>query len=203
MSQAESSTSSSEARSEARSEAHPGATGRRALLGALGASLGLPLLAGCGFEPLNAPPSLGGGTADLGPELAAIRLGPTYGRSGQLLHQSLERRLAARDPSGPAPRYLLTTSISSASEAQGYRRDGSPSRFRLTMTAPWTLSTLSVPPQRIAAGTARAVDSFNLADLEFFSSVVSSEAAERRLVDRVAEDIALRLALAFRERPAA
>lgn len=195
MSQAESSISLS--------EPAQGGIARRGLLGALGASLGLPLLAGCGFQPLNAPSSPGAGTADIGPELAAIQLGPTYGRSGQLLHQSLERRFAARDRSGPAPRYLLTTSLLPAFEAQGYRRDGSPSRFRITMSAPWTLSTLSVPPQQIASGTARAVDSFNLVDLEFFSTVVSSEAAERRLVDRIAEDITLRLALAFRERPAA
>ncbi|WP_198380040.1 LPS assembly lipoprotein LptE [Roseomonas sp. KE2513] len=191
MSQAESSTSSSEARR--------GGIARRRLLAALGTST----LAGCGFHPLNAPPEPGEVATAVGPELAAIRIGPTYGRSGQLLHQGLERRLAARDRSAPAARYLLTTSVIPSYEAQGYRRDGSPSRFRITMSAPWTLSTLSVPPQQIATGTVRAMDSFNIVDLEFFSSTVSSEAAERRLVDRLAEDMTIRLALALRDRPAA
>jgi len=198
MSQAESSISSSEGPLPRQA---PG-LGRRGLMAALGASMGLPL-AGCGFRPLNAPPEPGDGRADIAPELAAILIGPTYGRSGQLLHQGLERRLAARDRSGPAARYLLTTFVQPAYEAQGYRRDGSPSRFRISMSAPWTLSTLSVPPQQIATGTVRAVDSVNLIDLEFFSSVVSTEAAERRLIDRLAEDLTIRLALVLRDRPAA
>ena len=199
MSQAVSSTSSSEPPLLA--GAAPGPS-RRGLLAALGASAGLPL-AGCGFHPLNAPPEPGDGRTAIGPELAAIRLGPTYGRNGQLLHQGLERRLVARDGGGPAARYLLTTYLLPSYEAQGYRRDGSPSRFRFTMSAPWTLATLSVPPQQIAAGTVRAVDAFNVVDLEFYSSTVSAEAAERRLVDRIAEDLTLRLALVLRDRPAA
>ncbi|MFC0386453.1 LPS assembly lipoprotein LptE [Muricoccus vinaceus] len=173
---------------------------RRGLLAALGAPA---VLAGCGFHPLNGPPVEGEGSAAVGSQLAAIRIGPTYSRPGQLLHQSLERRLAARDRSGPAARYLLTTSILPSYEAQGYRRDGSPSRIRIAMSVPWTLATLAVPPQQIATGTARAFDSFNVVDNEFFSSVVSSEAAERRLVDQIAEDITIRLALAFRDIPAA
>ncbi|WP_458094886.1 LPS assembly lipoprotein LptE [Roseomonas sp. WA12] len=185
MSQAASSTSSSEGRPT-----------RRLLLAGLAASLG-----GCGFRPLNGPPAAG--EADIAPQLAAVRLGRSFGRSGQLLHQALDRRLAARDRSGPPARYELVVSPSPAYEIQGYRRDGSPSRFRMVLTAPWTLQTLSVPPRPVANGVVRAIDSYNFIDNEFFASLVSSEAAERRLVEQVAEEVVLRLAMAFRDNPAA
>jgi hypothetical protein len=169
---------------------------RRLLLAGLAAPL-----AGCGFRPLNGPPAAG--EVDTAPQLAAIRVGRTVGRGGQLMHQALERRLAARDRTGPAARYELTVAPQTAYEAQGYRRDGAPSRFRMTMTAPWTLNTLSVPPRQIATGTARAFDNYNFLDNEFYASLLSSEAAERRLVEQVAEDLVLRLTLAFRENPTA
>ena len=184
MSLAASSTSSSE----------PPALHRRGLLGiALAATL-----AGCGFRAANLPPEPGTGQ-DPAPELAAIRLGPTYGRNGQLLHQALERRLAARDRAVTAKRYELTLSILPAFEAQGYRRDGTPTRTRMTLSVPWTLKALGGAERAVASGNARAFDSFNLVDNEFFSSVLSSAEAERRLVEQVADDIVLRLALALRE----
>jgi hypothetical protein len=190
MSQAASSTSLSDPGMPARP------LGRRLLLAGLAAPL-----AGCGFRPLNGPPAPGEAAA--APELAAVRIGRTVNRTGQLLHQALERRLAAGDRSSPAARYELTVSALPAYEAQGYRRDGAPSRFRMTMTAPWTLQTLSVPPRPVAAGTARAFDSYNFLDSEFYASLLSSEAAERRLVEQIAEDIVLRLTLAFRGNPTA
>jgi len=174
--------------------------GRRALLAALALPLAAPL-AGCGFRPLNAPPDEG--EPDIAPALAAVRLGPTYGRSGQLLHQALDRRLVARNREAVAARYELTVSALPAYEAQGYRRDGSPTRIRLTMTAPWTLQTIAVPARPVASGTARALDAANNVDNEFFALNLSFETAERRLVEQLAEDIVLRLALALREgRPA-
>ncbi|MFH5923301.1 LPS assembly lipoprotein LptE [Roseomonas xinghualingensis] len=190
MSQAASSTLSSDMRRKA--------LARRGLLAGLGT-----MLAGCGFRPLNAPPSADDFSADTGRQLAAVRIGRTYGRSGQLLHQSLVRRLTARDPSALAARYELTVSLLPAFEAQGYRRDGSVSRIRMTMTAPWTLQTIGVPPKPVAAGTSRAFDSYNIVDNEYFASVLSSEEAERRLVDMVAEDIVTRLAITFHENPTA
>ncbi|MBP0494310.1 LPS assembly lipoprotein LptE [Pararoseomonas indoligenes] len=171
---------------------------RRALLAALAAPLGL---AGCGFRPLYGPPAAG--ETDTAPELAAIRLGRTYGRTGQILHQALERRLAARDRSGPAARYELALAPQLAIESQGYRRDGTPTRFRMVMTTTYTLSTLSIPARAVATGSARAIDSYNTIDNEYFASIVSSEEAQRRMAEQVAEDIVLRLTLALRGNPAA
>ena len=87
MSQAASSTSSSE---------RP-VVARRLLLAGLAGSL-----AGCGFRPLNGPPAAG--EADIAPELAAVRIGRTFARTAQLLHQALHWRLTPQNRSAPAPR---------------------------------------------------------------------------------------------------
>jgi len=190
MSQAASSTSSSDR----------GMPRRRLLLAGLVPALvpGLALT-GCGFRPLNAPPEPG--EVGIAPQLAAVRVGRLYNRSGQLLHQALERRLAARDNSAPAARYELTVTPNPSIEAQGYRTDGSPSRFRVVLNAPWTLSAMGAPPRPIANGSVRAVDSYNFVDSEYFASLLSSEAAERRLAEQAAEQIVLRLAIVFRDNP--
>ncbi|MBP0444712.1 hypothetical protein J8J14_07940 [Roseomonas sp. SSH11] len=169
---------------------------RSLLLAGLAASLG-----GCGFRPLYGPSEAG--QPAIAPQLASVRVGRLTNRTGQLLHQALERRLAAADRSGPAARYELTVVPQTAYEAQGYRRDGAPSRFRMVMTAPWTLQTIGVPPRPVANGNARAIDAYNYLDNEYFASLLSSEAAERRLVEQVAQDIVTRLAIAFRENPPA
>ena len=166
------------------------------LLGGLAAGLG-----GCGFTPLYAPPEPG--QRDVPKELAAVRVGRTFGRVGQMLHQRLEARLAARDRSAPAALYELTVAPQMSIEVQGFRKDGSPSRFRMVMTSPWTLNTLSVPPRPVAKGTARALDDYNTIDNEFFASILSSETAQARMVEKLADDIVLRLTLAMRDLPPA
>jgi len=188
MSQAASSTSSSDR----------GMPRRRLLLGALVPALPLGL-AGCGFRPLNGPPAPG--EVAIAPQLAAVRIGRLYNRSGQLLYQALERRLAARDNSAPAARYELTVTPNPSIEAQGYRPDGTPSRFRMVLNTPWALQALGAPPRPIASGSARAVDSYNFTDSEYYASLLSSEAAERRLADQAAEEIVMRLAIVFRDNP--
>jgi LPS-assembly lipoprotein len=196
MSQAASSISSFEDRAPARPDGQ--VLTRRGLLSA-GAALAL---SGCGFRPLNAPVAAADSPDDVAVQLAAVRVGLVPERNGQLLRRALESRLAARNRTSPAARYELRVTLLPGSEAQGYRRDGSPSRVRTTITAPWTLSTLSVPPEQVITGTARAIDAYNIPDNEFFAAIASAEAADRRMIDRVAEDIILRLTLAFRERPA-
>jgi LPS-assembly lipoprotein len=197
MSQAVSSTSSFDT-----APRRARAIGRRSLLAGLATALAAPL-AGCGFRPLNLPPEPGEVGSDVAAQLAAIRLGRTYGRNGQIIHQALQRRLAPGKASATAARYELNVTLLPSYEAQGYRPTGAISRVRMVMNSNWTLQTLSVPPRQVATGTARAIDSYNVVDNEYFASVVSSEAAERRLVEQIAEDITTRLAILFRETPAA
>src|SRR4051794_24538649 len=94
MSRAVSSISSSRAMPVERigTSAAPGsaaACSRRGLLG-----LGLLGLSGCGFRPLYGPVTAADGTESaLTDELAAVRVGPIYERTGQLLRRNLQRRL--------------------------------------------------------------------------------------------------------------
>lgn len=158
-------------------------------------------VAGCGFRPVYGPPSPSSTDPTLGTELAAIIVGNIPERFGQLLRRDLERRLDPRN-SGRAARYLLQAAVSFNVDSIGYRRDGTVSRQRYTATGTWALSTLSVPPERVAGSTipVRAIDSYNIPDLQFFAADSSREALERRLAETVGEEITRQLVLALRQR---
>ena len=130
---------------------------------------GLLGLAGCGFRPLYAPVTAeDGGSADIRDELAAVRVANIPERSGQLLRRDLQRRTITR--------------------------------LRYIATGNWALATLSVPPRQIAASAIppRALDSFNIPDLQFFAADSARDAMEARLVDELAETIFRRVALELR-----
>ena len=172
---------------------------RRGLVAAL--ALGLP---GCGFRPLYAPITAADGSeGDLRDELAAVRIGDLYDRSGQLLRRDLQRRFEGSRP-GMAARYALQVSVSYGSEVLGYRRDGAITRLRTTATGRWTLSTLAVPPVQIAASAIpyRTLDSFNIPDLQFFAADSARDAMERRLVEQLSEEIYRQVAMELRRRKA-
>ena len=169
---------------------------RRAALG-LGGLLGL---AGCGFRPLYAPVTTeDGGASDIRDDLAAVRVGNIPERSGQLLRRDLQRRFEGTRLGVPA-RYALQVAVTYAVEPLGYRRDGTITRLRYIANGTWSLATLSVPPRQIAASSipARALDSFNIPDLQFFAADSARDAMEQRLVDQLAEDIFHRVALELR-----
>jgi LPS-assembly lipoprotein len=169
---------------------------RRALL-ALGGALGL---SGCGFRPLYAPITAeDGGTADIRDDLAAVRVGNVPERSGQLLRRDLQRRFEGVRLGVPA-RYTLQVAVTYAAEPLGYRRDGTITRLRYTASGIWSLATLSVPPRQIAASSlpSRAIDAFNIPDLQFFAADSARDAMEGRLVDQLAEEIFRRVAMELR-----
>jgi LPS-assembly lipoprotein len=165
-----------------RAEHGAACTARRALFGLL-------LLSGCGFRPLYGPRP-DGATA---PGLDAVRVGLIPERNGQLLRRELEERLGSRG--GNAARYDLRVGLAYGVELQGFARDGTPSRVRITATANWFLYDLNVPPRLIANGMDRAFDAYNIPENQFFSADTSRDATERRLVEQLAEDIARRLAV--------
>ncbi len=172
---------------------------RRGLVASL--LLGLP---GCGFRPLHGPiVGADGSESDLRDELAAVRIGPLYERSGQLLRRNLQRRFEGSAP-GLAARYVLQVSVSYGAEVLGYRRDGAITRLRYTATGGWTLSTLAVPPQQIAASAIpyRTLDSFNIPDLQFFAADAARDAMERRLGEQLSEEIYRQVAMELRRRKA-
>lgn len=170
----------------------PAVTRRQLLV--LGAALALP---GCGWRPLYA--TGGAGDADAQRELAAVRVALIPERNGQILRRSLEQRLVSQ---GTAARYDLHATINFGVDIQGYRRDGTPSRVRYTATAAWQLFTLETPPRSLTRGTEQTFDAYNIPENQFFASDISREAAERRMMEQLAEDMTRRLAVWFAGRQA-
>ena len=171
---------------------------RRSLLGAAG----LLGLSACGFRPLYGPVTAADGSeSDLAAELAAVRVGPIYERTGQILRRNLQRRMEDSVPGTPA-RYQLNVSYVPGVEVLGYRRDGAVTRVRYTVTGSWDLTTLSVPPRPVANSAIpfRTIDSFNIPDLQFFSADSARDALESRVVDQLAEEVARQVTLALRRR---
>lgn len=163
--------------------------------GRRGALLGLLGLAGCGFRPMHgARPD---GPAQQG--LETIQVGLITERNGQLLRRQLEARLASRGTAVPA--YDLRVGLSYGVDLQGFARDGTPSRVRMTATANWFLYQAGAAPRLVASGVERAFDAYNVPENQFFSADTSRDATERRLIDQLAEGIVMRLAVRFENGP--
>lgn len=168
---------------------------RRGLLAVAGTA------SACGFRPLYGPEATSGETGDLQQELAAVRVGGIPDRFGQVLRRELERRFEGAAP-GTAARYALAVEVSFGAEPLGYRRDGAITRLRYTASGQWVLSTLAVPPQRVAASAIpfRTLDSFNIPDLQFFAADSARDAMELRLADVISEEVTRQVAMALRRR---
>ncbi len=173
----------------------PGALRRRNLIG-LPALLAL---AGCGFTPLYGRRGDAPGPAEAGLGLTDVALIPE--RTGQLLRQDLQ----ARFDHGNAPaakRYQLVVSFSINSEGLGIAPDTTTTRVRFTGRAQWTLRRLDPTGATLVTGAARAVDSLNTFDQQYFAQDIESQTVERRIIREVASEITEQLALWFRKHPA-
>jgi LPS-assembly lipoprotein len=168
---------------------------RRDLLVAAGAG---SILAGCGFRPLYAP-AAGGAAGAAQTDLAAVAVPNLPERGGQLMREALQARL---DPGNMAlaKRYELSVGFGVATEGIGILPDSSVTRNRLIGTASWILQALDPARTRLAGGNARAVDGYDVIDNQFFASVLESETLQRRLADRLAEQIVLQVAAYFDHR---
>ncbi|MBN8899053.1 MAG: hypothetical protein J0H35_12855, partial [Rhodospirillales bacterium] len=101
---------------------------RRRLL--LGAAM-LPL-AGCGFQPVYMP-TASGKPGPAARELSAINVGIIPDRSGQLLRQALQARLA--DDGGTPQHYDLAVSFGIVSDVIGIQANNLATRVRLIGSA--------------------------------------------------------------------
>lgn len=166
---------------------------RTGLLGALG------LLGGCGFRPIYAEgvPDAAGG--DIAAELAATRVALIPDRQGQMLREALNRRLGNR--AGRPAQHELRVAISISREAVGVRQDETASRLRASAVAAYTLAPLpSGAP--LTTGRSYAADAFNIVTNQYFASQLSGEQVDRRLTERLAEDIVAQLAAFYARRAA-
>jgi LPS-assembly lipoprotein len=169
---------------------------RRALL-LLGASTAM---AGCGFQPVYMPTASGqAGPAER--DLAAIYVTPMGERPGMLMRQALLDRFAG-DGSIVEHRYDLTVSYSTTGTVLGIQPNSTATRVRMIGYASWDLTAADPGRTRLLNGTARAVDSLNALDSQFFVSGLQVEVIQKRLAEALADQIALQLAAYFRKRAA-
>ncbi|MGG5810779.1 LPS assembly lipoprotein LptE [Falsiroseomonas sp. CW058] len=177
---------------------HAALSGRRAWLrGAAGmVALGA---GGCGFRPLHGEGGVAGAESPaVAQELAATRVSLIPERFGQLLRRGLQQRLGTGVGGPQVARWELRVGPSIQTEGLGVQRDGAVSRVRYVATANWWLVRLSTPPETVANGFERAIEAFNVPPNQFFASDSSRDAAERRLAEMLAEEVATRVAIRFR-----
>jgi LPS-assembly lipoprotein len=163
----------------------------------LGLALGAPL-AGCGFQPVYMPTASGKpGVAQR--ELAAIYVNIIGDRPGQLLRQALQARLE-RGATGVAQQYALSVSYGIGGEGIAIQPDNTSSYTRLVARATWYLNAEDPARTPLTHGTARAADSYNILDEQYFAADQENDFAAVRLADAVADQITLQLAAFFRHR---
>ena len=167
---------------------------RRGLLGALG----LVPLAGCGFQPVYRR-TASGNPGPAARELAAINVVLIPDRPGQLLRQALQQRFYGA--SGEAtPQYDLGVFYWIAGEGLAVLPDNTNTLTRLIARANWTLNARDPGHTHVTDGSARAMESVNVFDAQYFAGDLETEQATARLAEQVADQITLRLATFFRAR---
>ncbi len=151
----------------------------------------------CGFRPLHGPqPAAEAATArpTAAEQLARTRILRLANREGQRLHNLLRDRL---NPAGPPrePAYDLALTLTSTIQKLGIRKDETASRANLILNARYTLK-LAKLDSVVARGRVRSVNSYNILD-EFFATTVTQDDALKRGLREIANSIALRLAIHF------
>ena len=154
------------------------------------------VLAGCGFQPVYMP-SAEGTIGVSRRELAAIYVPIIPDRPGQLLRQALQQRFAGADGAG-TPRYNLNVSYWIAGQGLGILPDNTATYLRLSGNANWALVSHNPPPTPITSGYSRVADDVDIFQNQYFGADLETSAAYRRIAEAMADQIALRLAVFFR-----
>jgi hypothetical protein len=152
----------------------------------------------CGFHPVYLPTGDGPGPQA---GLAAIDVKPIYERPGQILREALLGRFGTEP--GAKRKFDLQVSFWISGEAQGVLNFTQPTRIRLVANTTWTLLSRDAKPIKLAEGSDRLVDGFDIFDTQYFASDLDNEHVQRRLAEATAERITLRLAMWFHQHPSA
>lgn len=155
--------------------------------------LALPLLGGCGFEPLYGDQR---GGSVMGP-LAEVEIAPIQERVGQEIRNRLIDRM--RSPSrAPAVKYRLLVSTSSNRADYGVARETAPTFSSVSLVARYSLLDAS-SGVLLTNNAAIAIVNFS-STTSPFSTLVGDDDARRRAAEQVADTIVNQLALYFQNR---
>lgn len=167
---------------------------RRAILSAVAT---VPL-AGCGFQPVYMRAASGKpGPAQR--ELQTIHVNLIPERPGQLLRQALQQRLHGTEESGNWD-YDLGVIFWITGEGIAVLPDTTSTSTRMTAHASWVLLARDAAHTPVTSGSARALESYNTFDSQYFNNDLENQQVTRQLADQVADQITLRLATFFRAR---
>jgi LPS-assembly lipoprotein len=140
-------------------------------------------LAGCGFTPLYAAPSVVS-------NLASIDVDAPQGRAGFLMRQHLDDAFG-KNRAGPAA-YKMQLALSETRYARGTRTDNVATRYEYVLTANYTLA--SLPSGALAKkGQVRVELTYDSAD-QPYASIAAQQDAEDRATEEAARRIQLELA---------
>ncbi|GAA0304938.1 LPS assembly lipoprotein LptE [Sphingomonas oligophenolica] len=150
-------------------------------------------LAGCGLHPLYS----GGSSGVVATTLTRIEVAPIAGKTGWLMTNALNDRLAA---GGAAPLYRLEVKLDDRIIGLGARRDDSVSRERRTLRARFQLIELAHGSVLLdaTAGSDAGIDVVN----SEYATIAAENTALERLSGIVADQIVSRVAL-YAQRTAA
>jgi len=150
-------------------------------------------LSGCGLHPLYS----GGSSGVVATTLTRIQVAPIEGKSGWLMTNALNDRLAA---DGAAPLYRLEVKLDDKIIGLGVRADDSVSRERRSLRARYQLIDLAHGTVLLdaTAGSDAGIDVVN----SEYATIAAENTALERLSGIVAEQIVSRVAL-YAQRTAA
>lgn len=161
---------------------------RRLLAQFLPLSLGLPLLAGCGWEPLYADPQTGKASG----ALRSIQVAPIPERIGQMLETGL-RQSFNPDEISTKPFYTLKVTLSTSLSDLGIQSQGLGTRGEVNLYATYQL-TETATNKPLQTATVHASDSFDI-QANGYSTVVAQDDAKTRVVEEVRREIVARLTM--------
>lgn len=151
-------------------------------------ALALAALAGCGFKPMYAPATTGGGAL-----IGAVTIPEVPGKSGHAFRTELTRLLDAERSSTGATR-RLDVAVSEQVSSLGLRVDESATRADLVLTGAYTF--FDAGGAQLVAGGATATVSYDIPISAFGAASAQDDARERAgvlLAQKIRTDLALRL----------
>lgn len=155
-------------------------------------------LAACGFQPVYMRTA----TGKPGPaqrELQTIHVNLISDRPGQLLRQALQQRLHGTEEKTNWD-YDLGVLFWITGEGIAVLPDTTSTLTRLIAHASWVLLARDAAHTPITAGSARALESYNTFDTQYFNNDLENQQVTQQLANQVADQITLRLATFFRTR---
>lgn len=144
-------------------------------------ALPLLLLAACGFQPMYGQSNKASPALYVGIKVEAPNDPP-----GQQLKHNLEDRLNPDGQMPAHPAYKLHVTLASAIGGMGVARDGTVSRYNVTLVSEYVLTDLATG-KAVNRGQIHHVSSFNNQVNQYFSTFVAQEDSIKRGIVELSE----------------